>query len=79
MTQQRKRRAPGASGSAARYIQDTDGSECTACFSPSQVRFDRWLDRPTCRDRQREIDGALLAAKFATVPVDRWRAAGGEL
>ena len=43
----------------------------------AQVRFALWLDRPTCRDRQREIDGAMLAERFAGVPVDKWHAIGG--
>lgn len=79
MTHQKKRHAPGASGSVARDILDADGSEYIATIFASQGRFDQWLDHPTPLDRHREIDGALLAAQFASLPVDQWRSIGGAL
>lgn len=77
MNQEKERRVPGATGNAARYSQDTHKSEDTANTIPPQARFDPWLDHPTCRDRDREADGALLVERFAATPVDQWRSIGG--
>lgn len=75
---QSKRRTLGGSSGAARDVHNDWSCEYTPLPSSFQRSITAFLDRPTCMDVARQIDGALLSAKFSTVPVNQWRVIGDE-